>query len=296
MNCKYPSLVSDKMCIKAQFYLSLGYELDLRHPRTFNEKLQWLKLYNRKPEYTQMVDKYLAKEYAAKIIGERYIIPTLGVWKKTEDIEWDKLPEQFVLKCTHDSGCVVICRDKSKFDFAEATNILSRGLKRNFYNLWREWPYKNVPHRIIAEQYLEPDSQTNDLADYKFSCFDGCVTDVMVCYDRSSGHTKYYFFDKEWNLLPLNIAGKNAPQGFTLPKPACIDEMFDIASRLSKGLPYARIDMYAVNDKPYFGEITFFPSGGYDSNLLPETEAMYGSKIVMPANDRGRGELVLHTT
>lgn len=285
VNCVCPRLISDKLCIKAQFYINLGYDLDLRHPMTFNEKLQWLKLNNRRPEYTQMVDKYEAKKYVAKIIGEEYIIPTLGVWKRAEDIEWDKLPKQFVLKCTHDSGCVLICRDKSKFDCAEAIRILNKGLKRNFYFFWREWPYKNVPHRIIAEQYLEPDSQTNDLADYKFSCFDGCVTDVMVCYGRSSGHTKYYFFDKEWNLLPLNISGKNAPKGFTLPKPPCIDEMFNIASKLSKGLPYARIDLYAANNKPYFGEITFFPTGGYDCNLLPETDKWYGSKIVLQNTD-----------
>lgn len=286
LNRVCPRLVSDKLCVKAQFYLSFGYDLDLRHPKTFNEKLQWLKLYNRRPEYTQMVDKYEAKKYAARIIGGEYIIPTLGAWKRAEDIEWGKLPKQFVLKCTHDSGCVVICHDKSKFDYTEATHILNKGLKRNYYLYWREWPYKNVPHRIIAEQYLEPDSQTNDLADYKFSCFNGSVTDVMVCSGRSSGHTKYYFFDKDWNLLPLNISGKNAPKGFTLPKPPCIDEMFRIAALLSKGLPYARIDLYAVNSKPFFGEITFFPTGGYDCNLLQETDRRYGSKIMLPKDGK----------
>ena len=279
INSKYPKIVSDELCIKAQFYLRFGRDLDLHHPKTFNEKLQWLKLNNRRPEYTHMVDKYEAKKYAAKIIGEKYIIPTLGVWEKAEDIEWNKLPNQFVLKCTHDSGCVVICHNKSQFDYAEAIHKLNEGLKRNYYLIWREWPYKNVPHRIIAEQYLEPDSQTNDLADYKFSCFNGHVTDVMVCFGRSTGHTKFYFFDQDWNLLPLNISGKNAPKGFTLPKPSCIDEMFHIASVLSKGLPYARIDLYAVKSKPFFGEITFFPTGGYDCNLLPETEQLYGSRI-----------------
>ena len=282
INRRYPNLISDKMCLKAQFYLRFGYVLNLENPRTFNEKLQWLKLYNRRIEYTKMVDKYEAKKYAASIIGEKYIIPTIGVWERAEDIEWDAMPDKFVMKCTHDSGCVVICRDRSVFNKEEATNTLQQGLKRNYYLLWREWPYKGVPHRIIAEKYLEPDNQTNDLSDYKFSCFDGKVTDVMVCYGRSSGNTEFYFFDRDWNLLPLNLRGKNAPKGFTLPKPTCIDEMFEIASKLSKGLPYARVDLYAVNGHPYFGEITFFPMGGYDDNLLRETDIYYGTLIDLP--------------
>ena len=278
----FPRLVPDKLCIKTLYYRAFGKELDLENPTTYSEKLQWLKLYNRKPEYSRMVDKATAKDYVSEKIGEKYIIPTLGIWDRVEDIDWDALPDKFVIKCTHDSGGVVICSDKASFDRQAAISQLRKGLRRNYYLLGREWPYKSVPHRIIAEKYLEPDPVTHDLPDYKFSCFDGQVTDVMICSDRASGKPTYYFFDKDWKLLPLNVRGRNAPEGFTLPKPACIDEMFDIASKLSKGLPYVRVDLYAEGDHPYFGEMTLFPHSGYDPNLLPETEKWHGSLIRLP--------------
>lgn len=277
-------LFPDKLYLRLMFRSKMGYWPNLKNPKKFSEKLQWLKLYNRRPEYTTMVDKYAVKDYVAKIIGEQYIIPTIGVWDKLEDIEWDKLPNQFVLKTTHGGGSngVVICRDKAAFDKNKAVQKLNENLGNDVYRRYREWPYKNVPKRIIAEKYLEESDGSGELCDYKFSCFDGEVTDVMVCIDRQIGEPKFYFFDKQWNLLRLNIRGKNAPKGFTLPKPACMDEMFDLASKLSKGLPYARVDLYAVNNHPYFGEITFFPQSGFDTKLLPETEILHGSKIVLP--------------
>lgn len=283
MLVKYFTWLPDRLFLKLRFRFSMGYSLDLKNPQTFSEKLQWLKLYYRRPEYTVMVDKVKAKEYVASVLGEEYIIPTLGVWKDPDEIDFDKLPDRFVLKCNHNSGLgMFICKDKSKMDVEQVKNELRKGLNENYFKHNKEWPYKDVPRRILAEQYLEADPQTGDLPDYKFSCFDGKVTDVMVCVGRSTGNTKFYFFDKEWRLLPLNILGKNASPGFSLPKPACIDEMFGIASRLSKGLPYARIDLFAVNNRPYFGEITFFPQSGFDKNLLPETESYYGSLIVLP--------------
>lgn len=278
----FPRLVPDKLCIKTFYYRAFNKELNLENPNTFSEKLQWLKLYDRKPEYSRMVDKATAKDFVAERIGKKYIIPTLGVWNRVEDIDWEKLPDKFVIKCTHDSGCVIICRDKATFDREKAEKQLAKGLKRDYYLLGREWPYKSVPHRIIAETFLEPDPETNDLPDYKFSCFDGQVTDVMVCSGRAMGSPTFYFFDRDWNLLPLNVRGKNAPEGFTLPKPACMDEMFDIASKLSKGLPYVRVDMYVVNNHPFFGELTFFPCSGFDRNLVPETEKLHGSLIKLP--------------
>lgn len=273
----------DEAYLKVRYRLLMRKKLDLKKPITYSEKLQWLKLYNKKPEYTTIVDKYAVKDYVAKIIGEKYIIPTLGVWNNPDEIDWDSLPEKFVLKTTHGGGGfgVVICKDKKSFDRNAAVNILKKNMKCD-WRIQMEWPYKDVPHRVIAEKFIDPDPQTKDLPDYKFSCFDGDVTDVMVCIGRSTGNTKFYFFDRDWKLLPLNILGKDAPEGFTLPKPACIDEMFEIASKLSKGLPYARVDLYATEGITYFGEITFYPQSGFDRNLLPETELFYGEKIILP--------------
>lgn len=276
---KYFLFLPDKLYLSLRFRFKMGKWMDWKHPRTFNEKLQWLKLYNRRPEYTTMVDKYSAKEYAAKRIGQEYIIPTLGVWEKPEAIEWDKLPEQFVLKTTNGGGNsgVVICKNKETLDKDAAIVKLNHSLAGDIYKYYREWPYKDVPRRIIAEQYLEDES--GQLEDYKFTCTDGVAHNVMLCYDRNSGDTKFYFFDRDWNLLRLNKRGMAAPKGFTLPKPKNIEKMFDIAGKLSTGLPYARIDLYNVNGHIYFGEITFFPQSGFDSNLLPKTDIAFGEMI-----------------
>ncbi|MBQ2176303.1 MAG: glycosyl transferase [Alphaproteobacteria bacterium] len=278
-------LFSDETYLKGRYRILMGKRLNLNNPTLFSEKLQWLKLYNHRPEYTTIVDKMTVKDYVAGIIGSEYIIPTIGAWERPEDIEWDKLPQKFVLKTTHGGGSlgVVVCTDKSTFDKSSAIKKLKTSMKTDSYRIQMEWPYKNVHKRIIAEEYLEPDPETNDLSDYKFSCFNGKVTDVMVCYGRTSGNTKFYFFDKDWKLLPLNILGKNAPSDFTLPKPHCIDKMFELASKLSTGIPYARVDLYAVGNHPYFGEITFFPQSGFDRNLLHETEEWHGSLIKLPA-------------
>ena len=278
----YGTFIPDRLYLQIVYRLQMKKWPNLSNPTIFSEKLQWLKLYNRKPEYTAIVDKYTAKDYAASIIGEQYIIPTLGVWDTFDEINFESLPNQFVLKATNGGGGhgIVICHNKSTLDKKNAKKELEIALQDDIYKSWREWPYKNIKPRILAEKYME--NEDGSLDDYKFSCFDGKVNDVMVCKDRRSGNTKFYFFDKEWNLLPLNKRGKNVPKGFTLPKPDCINELFCLAEKLSKGLPYARIDLYAVNNHPYFGEITFFPSSGMDLNLLPETEILYGSMIKLP--------------
>lgn len=275
--------VADDKYVRMMFYRDMGYPLNLENPITFNEKLQWLKVYNHKPEYTAMVDKAAAKQYVAAIIGEEYIIPTLGLYDSFEEIDFDKLPEQFVLKTTHDSKSVVICTDKSKLDREAAARKLTASLNRSYYLKYREWPYKNIRPRIIAEKYMVDESGT-ELKDYKFSCYDGNATDVMLCYDRASGDTKFYFFDKEWNLLRYNKRGIEAPEGFTVPKPRNMDKMFEIASRLSEGIPYLRVDLYNIDGAIYFGELTFFPRSGCDSNLLPETDLLFGSRIKLPEN------------
>lgn len=270
-------LIPDSLYLKYRFKKLMGCSLNLRNPQTFNAKLQWLKLYDRRPQYSQLVDKCSAKKWVADKIGSQYIIPTLGVWEHFEEIDFDKLPSQFVLKCTHDSGSYVICKDKATFDIQSAKNKLSKALKTNFYYSNGEWPYKNVPPRIIAEQYME--DRNGAFVDYKFSCFNGVVDCVMVCLDRHLNDVKFYFFDKEWNLKRLNVRGKNAPEGFTIPKPSCMDEMFEIAAKLSKGIPFVRVDLFECDGKVYFGEMTFYPDSGFDANLLPETDEYFGQLI-----------------
>lgn len=284
MNCKeeLKKLIPDSLYLKRFFRKKMGRPLDLKNPKTFNEKLQWLKLYNRKPEYTDMVDKVAVKKYVADIIGEEYIIPTLGVYSKFEDIDFDELPDKFVLKCTHDSGGLVVCRDKNQLDKNAAKEKIEKSLKRNYYWSGREWPYKNVPRKIICEKFMSDFEGTADFTDYKFFCFDGKVECVMVCLERSSGETKFYFFDEEWTLKRLNLRGKNAPEGFTIPKPECMDEMFKIAAKLSKRMPFVRVDLYQSNGHVYFGELTFFPDSGFDANLLAETDEYLGGLLQLP--------------
>lgn len=270
--------ISDKTYLRFKYWLNMDKKLDLKNPKTFNEKLQWLKLYNRKPEYTMMVDKYAVREYIKEKLGEEYLIPLLGVWDSPDDIDFDKLPNQFVLKCNHNSGLgMCICKDKSKLDIDKVRKELKKGLKQNYYLTGREWPYKDVPRKIVAEKYMV--DNTGQFIDYKFMCFDGNVPCVMVCIDRNIGDTKFYFFDKEWNLLRLNKRGKEAPKDFTLPKPEGMDKMFEIAEALSDGLPFSRIDLYECDGKIYFGEITFFPQSGFDANLLKDTDKYFGDLI-----------------
>jgi hypothetical protein len=424
-------LFPDKLYLSLRFRCQMGKWIDWKNPKIFNEKLQWLKVYNRRPEYTAMVDKAEAKHYAASIIGEEHIIPTLGVWDRFDEIDFSRLPDKFVLKTTNGGGGggVVICRDKSTFDKGDAKKKLEQSLHSSIYRTFREWPYKNVKPRIIAEQYMTDSLQSDELVDYKFYCFEGepklimvsngrnsgnkhfgyydlgwntvditwgaprpmqefsrpdnldemlriaselskklvharvdlynidsqtyfgevtffdgsgfqkitpvdydeylgslmqlpksslgggkilianenvvfepsssvaselrdykffCVNgtahNVMLCYDRQSGDTKFYFFDRDWNLLRLNKRGLAAPADFSIPKPKAVDEMFRIAGELSKGLPFARVDLYDVNGKIYFGEITFYPQSGFDANLLPDTDRMFGDLIELPQN------------
>ncbi len=283
---RVPFKIPDRAYIKLLYRLKFGRKLNFENPRTFQEKLQWLKLYNRKPEYTQMVDKYEVKSYISSLIGDQHIIPTIGVWDKPEDIEWDKLPRQFVLKTTHGggNGGVVVCSDKTIFSRDKAIAKLNQSLKQDIYKIYREWPYKNVKKRIIAEVYMSDNSEFNkgDLTDYKFYCFNGTAYKVMVCTDRNTGNPKFFSFDKEWNLLRHNNMGKAAPADFTLPKPEGINEMFDMVEKIAADLPFARVDMYYVNKKIYFGEVTFYPASGFDPNILPEIDILYGDMLELP--------------
>ena len=278
-NCGFYNHVQDDIFLMKMFRAALGMQLDLSNPVTFNEKLQWLKLYDRRPEYTMMVDKYLVRDYIANKLGEEYLIPLLGVWDDPDEIDFDSLPDRFVLKCNHNSGLgMCICKDKSALNIKKVKADLRKGLKQDYYLTGREWPYKNVPRKIIAEKYME-DNTFHELRDYKFFCFNGVADCVMVCLGRSTGNTKFYFYDKEWKLCRYNILGKSIIGNGDVEKPDNISDMFAIAEKLSQGIPFSRIDLYNVNQKIYFGEITFFPDSGFDSNLLPETDIYFGSKI-----------------
>ena len=270
-------IIPDSVYTKFKFKKNLNYWPDLKKPKTFNEKLCWLKLHHRDPIMSIMVDKAEAKKYVADIIGSEYIIPTYGIWERAGDIDFESLPNRFVMKGIHDSGRVIVCTDKKQLDINRARAEMSESLNRDFYAITREWPYKNVPHRIIAEKFIQ--QKDGGLTDYKFFCFNGYVDCVMVCIDRHLGKPKFYFFDKNWNFLRLNKRGINAPENFTLPKPMGIERMFEIASVLSKGQPFVRVDLYNVDGKIYFGELTFFPDGGVDPNILPETDRRWGKLL-----------------
>jgi len=271
-------ILSDKAYLKILFKLRLNKSLNLKNPKTFNEKLQWLKLYDRKPIYTTMVDKYQAKEYVANIIGDEYIIPTLGVWDRFDDIDFDSLPNQFVLKCTHDSGGLVICRDKSTLDKAAAKQKIEKSLKVNYYWRGREWPYKNVKPRIIAEKFLD-DGSGDAIYDYKFFCFNG-VPKIMYLSRDKSKEPRTDFFDMSYNHLNMRMRDLNAD---VLPeKPECFEEMKHLAAVLSKDIPHVRVDFYMVNKKIYIGEMTFFHCGGFVQVKPEEWNSTMGDWIQLP--------------
>ena len=427
LNPRRFAFLSDEQYIQLKFYDVFSRFMDFNNPKTFNEKLQWLKVYDQKPEYTMMVDKYAVKKYISNKIGSEYVIPTIGVWDKFDDIDFDALPTQFVLKCTHDSGGLVVCQNKEKLDLAETKKKIEKSLNDNYYYMGREWPYKNVKPCIIAEQYMAdnryncelfckkdiprmtlvcservfaeglkenlydeawkhkdiqhhehceeifPDERpkqykiihklaseildyfpferieiyeindkdyfgeitfnsvdgfkefkpdewdlelgewikipngykleneaitlallfsdvnmkpTKALVDYKFFCFNGFAESVMICTERETGDPKFYFFDKEWRLKKYNKRGKDAPANFTLPKPDCMDEMFIIAEKLSTGIPYVRVDLYCIDGLVYFGEMTFYPDSGFDSNLLSESDELWGEMLILPNKRR----------
>ena len=278
--------IPDKAYLKAKYRLCMGKKLHLEHPKTFCEKLQWLKLYDRRPEYTIMVDKVKAKEYVASILGDDYIIPTLGVWDDPNKIDFDSLPDRFVLKCNHNSGRgMYICKDKSKMDVKKVKSELKKGLKQNYYKYGREWPYKDVPRRILAEQYIDPALDVKELPDYKWYCFNGEPKYCQVIQNRSTNET-IDFFDTEWvhqDFFGLNPNARNA----TVP-PECPLNLLthiQIARELSKGLPFSRIDLYETGEKTYFGEITFFPMSGMGKFHPDSYDDKFGDLIVLPTND-----------
>ena len=276
---KYPAFLPDSIVIKALFYFEIGYKLNLKHPKTFNEKLQWLKLYQRDPIMTKMVDKYEAKQYVSDRVGEEYIIPTLGVWDSFDNIDFEKLPNQFVLKTTHDSGGVVIVRNKSMLDRKEAREILMKSMKHDFYQKFKEWPYKNVTHRIIAEKYME-DESGYELKDYKIFCFNGVPKLIQVDFGRFSKH-KRNIYSTDWEYLGFSSLYPTDPN-IKIRRPKKLDSMLNIAKKLSKGMPHVRIDLYLIYDQIYFGELTFYHESGFGKFKPEKWDTILGEWIKLP--------------
>lgn len=280
--------MSDEAFLKKRFRLYMESELNLNNPSTYSEKLQWLKLNDRNPEYTQMVDKYLAKQWVAQRIGEEYIIPTLGVWNSFDEIDFDSLPNQFVLKCTHDSGSLVICLDKNKFDKKRAKKKLERYLNHNYYYESREWPYKNVVPRIIAEEY-KVDSSSRELRDYKFFTFNGTAKLLMIASDRQAENveTKFDFFDMNFDHLDFRNGHPNS-EGTLPAKPLNFENMRRLSEEVSKGIPSLRVDFYEVDGKIFFGEMTFFHWGGMKPFDPEEWDQKLGDWIQLPPSSSTR--------
>lgn len=260
MLIKVSPLLRDDVYLKMLFPLRAGYKLNLCNPTTFNEKLQWLKINYRRPIMTQMADKYEAKKYTERLIGQEYVVKTYGVWDTFDQIDISKLPDKFVLKTTHDSGGVVICKAKNNFNFNHAKKKLTKHLKTKNYFITREWPYRNIKPRIMAEEFIE-DVTKGDLWDYKFFCFDGEVKAMFIATERLLGkEVKFDFFDKHFNSL--NIVQQHPNSSKKISKPDCFDEMVVLAERLSKGFPHLRIDFYNIGSQVFFGEYTFYHHGG----------------------------------
>ena len=269
--------MNDKHYLKIKYRLMMGKKLNLINPKTYTEKLQWLKLYDRKKIYTTMVDKFEAKKYVSSIIGEEYIIPTLGIYNKFEEIDFNKLPNQFVMKCTHDSGGLVICKDKKTLDIKKAGKKIKKCLKRNYYYGGREWPYKNVKPRIIIEKYMVDESGT-ELKDYKFFCFNGRVKFFKIDFDRFYKHrANYYTINKK--ILPFGEKQYPPQIDKKINMPNNLTKMIEIAEHLSQTIDFVRIDFYEIDSKIFFGEITFYPSSGFDKIEPEEWDKKIGDML-----------------
>ena len=277
-----PCLFPDKLYLKCLYHLRTKRKLNLSNPQTFNEKLQWLKLYDRKPEYTWMVDKIEAKKYVAEKIGEEHIIPTLGVWDNPEDIDFDKLPHQFVLKCNHNSGGLFICKDKSQVSreqFRQIQRRLKKELRYNYYWRTREWPYKNVKRKVFMEKYMVDESGV-ELKDYKIFCFHGKPYMIQVDFDRFVNHKRNVYFT-DWMPAPFEY-GYPSDKERIVTCPACLEEMLGFAEKLSENIRFVRVDFYVISGKCYFGELTFFPGDGLEKFSPGAWDEKLGELMCLP--------------
>lgn len=268
-------VIPDKTYIKIKFYLTMGYKLDLKDPKSYNEKLQYLKLYDRNPNYTQLVDKYAVRQFISNTIGGDYLIPLLGVYNSFDEINFNELPNQFVLKPTHTSGNVYICKDKSLINYKKLKKEINKWMKRKYYWLHREWPYKNIKPKIICEKYMVDESGI-ELKDYKFFCFDGTPQALFVATDRGTD-TRFDFFDIHFNHLSVVQHYKNAKKDIV--KPIGFDKMVELSKKLSKNFPHVRVDFYNINGKIYFGELTFYHFSGFVKFEPEKYDYWFGSLI-----------------
>lgn len=275
---------NDRLYIRLDYFSVMKHFPNLKNPQTFNEKLQWLKLNDKHEEYTRLVDKYEVKNYVCQVLGEEFIIPTLGVWNSFDDIDFTMLPNQFVLKATHDSGGIVLVKDKNKLDLKAAKKKLERSLKRNYYYEHREYPYKNVEPRIIAEKLLT-DADNHDLKDYKFMCFNGVCKMIFVCSNRSKHNVNVDFFDPQWNHLPFKRHYNNS--SIPIQKPRNLEKMISLAEKISHNIvsPFVRIDFYEIINKIYFGEITFFPGAGLEEFTPHKWDNIIGNLLKLPCDE-----------
>lgn len=277
------NLLSDQTYTRLKYRLKMGRRLNLKKPETFTEKLNWLKLYGHDPRCIPLVDKWEVTRFVCERIGESYCVPKYGVWDRFEDIPFDDLPNQFVLKCTSDSGGIVICKDKSRLDLTRARQVLTRSYKRNYYWHNREWPYKGLKPRILAEAYLS-DSSVGGLNDYKFFCFDGKPELMFIATGRAEGKTCFDFFDMDFNWIPVKQRYPNAVK--RPEKPACFDEMAMLAGKLAQGFKHVRVDFFCINEKIYFSELTFTHFGGYERFEPERYDAVFGKLLKLDKGGR----------
>lgn len=279
-------VLPDKMYIQIYYRLRVGRSLNISSPTTLNEKIQWLKFNYRNPLQTIVSDKLLVRDYVTNKIGDEYLIPLLGYWDTFDQIDFDSLPNKFVLKCNHDSGGLVICDGKEHFSYKKAQKIINKSLKNNFFYIGREYQYKNIQPKILCEQYISEDG--NVPLDYKIYCFNGKPDVILVCKDRFMGNSnraRYQFYDQSWNYLPLNRDDDKLPK-FDIPKPKNLDKMLEIATSLSEDFIFSRIDLYNIDGKIYFGEITLSPNSGFDPDISYETDSLFGGKLKIPYWDK----------
>ena len=284
LNSNYSMIIPDALFLKLKYKLITGKKLNLKNPKSFNEKLQWLKLHDRKPEYTRLVDKYEVRKYIAETIGAEYLIPLLGVYNSFQEIDFERLPNQFVLKPNHTSGDIFICNDKSMINYSELENTINRWLKREYYWVHREWPYKDVKPKIICEK-LMVDESGKELKDYKFMCFNGRVKCSFVCLNRFSPQgLNVDFYDIDWNPMPFE---RHYPRsGTILPKPKNYEKMIELAEILSQNIPFLRVDFYDINGRIYFGELTFYPGSGFEEFTPEDYDYILGSWLKLPIENK----------
>lgn len=277
-------ILSDRSFIKKIYRIRMGKEINLRNPKTFTEKCNWLKLYDRRPEYTLMVDKYAARQYVSEKIGEHYLVPLLGVWDHAEDIDFSALPQKFVLKCNHNSD-VTICTNKARLDIETVKNKLEIQLQDDYYKHKREWPYKNIKRKIICEKFME-NSGDQELVDYKIFCFNGSPRFVMVNSNRfGEGGVKVDMYDMDWNHMDMQD-GHYPMAGDVFNKPDCFDEIVALSKKLSENIPFIRVDFNYWDNKLYFGELTFYHSAGLESFEPQKWDEVLGDWLVLPERKR----------